>query len=132
VEKIGFKILFILSVPHRVTSELRPRRIELAGYLLRVLDKQQRAGFSDIVTGDESWRRQQIIIGKYGLYRPTMSLSKYLEVGSYQSCVENFCLPNPSPIYPDSQQKINYVFEGGVDHRTGCPTCSRSTGCREK
>jgi hypothetical protein len=38
-----------------LTGELRQQRVELAGGLLRVLQGQQRIGFRDIVTGDESW-----------------------------------------------------------------------------
>jgi hypothetical protein len=33
----------------------RRTRVELAGQLLRVLERWQRVGFPDIVIGDESW-----------------------------------------------------------------------------
>jgi chemotaxis methyl-accepting protein methylase len=42
-------------VPRTLTSELRQKRAELTGQLLRVLEQKQRVGFYEIVTGDESW-----------------------------------------------------------------------------
>jgi hypothetical protein len=42
-------------LPHILTSELRQKRVELAGQLLRVLEQQERVGFPDGMTGPESW-----------------------------------------------------------------------------
>jgi hypothetical protein len=55
VHKVGLKIFFLLWVPYTVTSGLQQKRVELSSQLLRVLESQQRVGFRDIVTGDESW-----------------------------------------------------------------------------
>jgi hypothetical protein len=38
-----------------LTDQLRQKRAELAGQFLQVLESQQKVGFRDIVTGDESW-----------------------------------------------------------------------------
>jgi hypothetical protein len=41
-------------VSHRLTNKLRQERVELSSQLFRVPESQQRVGFRDIVTGDES------------------------------------------------------------------------------
>jgi hypothetical protein len=55
VEKFGLKIFLLRWVPHTSTSELWQTRVELSSQLLLVLESQQRVGFRDIVTGDESY-----------------------------------------------------------------------------
>jgi hypothetical protein len=55
VEKTGLTIFLIRWVPHTLTGEMRQKRVELAGELLRVLEGQQRVGFRNIVTRDEWW-----------------------------------------------------------------------------
>jgi hypothetical protein len=68
VESLGIPVSPILShlietsvinfllrwVPHMSTNELWQKRVEVSGQLLRVLESQQRVGFSDIVTGGKS------------------------------------------------------------------------------
>jgi hypothetical protein len=55
IGKIGLKNLLLHWVPHKLTSELLQKRIQLSSQLLRVFESQQRIRFRDIVTGDESW-----------------------------------------------------------------------------
>jgi hypothetical protein len=55
VKKIGLKIFLLRSVPHTLTSELRQKRVEVSSQVFRVLESQQRVGFRNVVTGDESW-----------------------------------------------------------------------------
>jgi hypothetical protein len=55
VERIGFKNYILRWVPHMLTVELREKRVQLSTQLLQLLESQQRIGFRDIVTGDESW-----------------------------------------------------------------------------
>jgi chorismate mutase len=40
VEKIGFKPFLLRWVPHRLTSKLQQKRVELSSQLLRVLESQ--------------------------------------------------------------------------------------------
>jgi hypothetical protein len=54
-EKLNFKVLFLCWVPHTLINELGQKRVELARQLFRLLEQQQKVGFRDIVTGDESW-----------------------------------------------------------------------------
>jgi hypothetical protein len=51
---IGLKIFLLRWVPDALTSELPQKRVDLSNQLLRVLESQQRVGFHNIVTGDES------------------------------------------------------------------------------
>jgi hypothetical protein len=53
VKTISLKYSFCW-VPRTSTSELRQEPVELAGQLLRVLERQQRVGFRDIVANDGS------------------------------------------------------------------------------
>jgi hypothetical protein len=55
VERSGFKSYLLRWIRHMLTAELRHKRVELSKQLLSVLESQQRVGFRDIVTGDESW-----------------------------------------------------------------------------
>jgi hypothetical protein len=55
VEKIGLENVLLRWAPHALTSELQWRRVEFSSQLLSVFENQQRIGFHDIVTGDESW-----------------------------------------------------------------------------
>jgi hypothetical protein len=55
VEKIRFKNYLLRWVPHLLTDELRLKQVKLARQLLELLEDQRIVGFSDIVTGDESW-----------------------------------------------------------------------------
>jgi hypothetical protein len=55
LEKIGCKNVLRRWIPHRLTGELRVKRVKLAGQLLRALESQQRPGFHNIVADNESW-----------------------------------------------------------------------------
>jgi hypothetical protein len=55
VKTIGFKIVLLCWALYMLTRKLRQKRIELSKQLFLVLESQQRVGFRDIVTGDESW-----------------------------------------------------------------------------
>jgi hypothetical protein len=54
-ESLRFKNRHFKWVPSMLTDKLRQTRIEGARTLLNVLEAQQRIGFRDIITGDESW-----------------------------------------------------------------------------
>jgi hypothetical protein len=55
VERIGFKNYLLRWIPHMLTADVRQKRVELSKQLFPVLESQQRVGFHDIVTSDESW-----------------------------------------------------------------------------
>jgi hypothetical protein len=55
VKKICLKIVLLRWVPHALAAELRQKRVEFSSQLLRALESQQRVGFRDIVTSEESW-----------------------------------------------------------------------------
>jgi hypothetical protein len=55
VEKTGFNNYPLRWVPALVTDELRLKEVEFARRFLELLEEQRIVGFSDIVTGDESW-----------------------------------------------------------------------------
>jgi hypothetical protein len=59
VGKIGLKMFLLSWVPQTSTSELGQKRVELPSQLLRVLESQERVGFCDFVTGDQSRFLQQ-------------------------------------------------------------------------
>jgi hypothetical protein len=59
VEKKGLQNFLLRWVPHTLTNELRQKRVELSSQLFRVPESQQRIGFRDVVTGDESWFLQR-------------------------------------------------------------------------
>jgi hypothetical protein len=54
-ESLQFKSWHFKWVPYILTEELRQNRIDGARTLLDALEAQQRIGFRDIATGDESW-----------------------------------------------------------------------------
>jgi hypothetical protein len=55
IERMRFNNYLLRWIPHVLTEELWKKRVDLSKELLQLLESQQRFGFRDIVTGDESW-----------------------------------------------------------------------------
>jgi hypothetical protein len=53
--ELGYRFLSCRWIPHILTPEIRNRRVEECKDLLEVLLSQQKLGWRDIYTGDESW-----------------------------------------------------------------------------
>jgi hypothetical protein len=54
-ESLQLKSRHFKWVPYMLTEELRQKRVNGVRALLDTLEVQQRIGFHDIITGDESW-----------------------------------------------------------------------------
>jgi hypothetical protein len=54
-ESLGFSSQCFHCVPHKLTNDLRDKRVAIGSQLLEILEEAQSTGFRQLVTGDESW-----------------------------------------------------------------------------
>jgi len=54
-QSLGFQSRLLKWVPHKLTDELKQKRVVMALDLLKQLEFEQKFDFARVITGDESW-----------------------------------------------------------------------------